>query len=207
MAFHNVRLPDDIERGAVGGPEFNVGIAAGFSGFEKRNANWDQARGSWDISYGIQNKAGYVRLIDFWYARGGQLNSFPFKDWSDYEMARQVIGQTDGTQATFQIFKRYVSGAFQHDRPLEKIVENTTAVWVNDVSITEGAGASEFQVDPLTGIITLGATLAAEIGTDVEAQCEFNVPVRFDVAKLNVRLLWEEAGSLPDIMIIEVRGE
>jgi uncharacterized protein (TIGR02217 family) len=207
MTFHNVRLPDDIERGAEGGPEFNVTIASGFSGFEKRNANWEQARGSWDISYGVQNKDGYTRLLDFWYARGGPLHSFPFKDWSDFEIPRQIIGTTDGVTATFQIFLRYISGAFTFDRTITKPVSGTVRVWVNDVEISEGAAADQFQVDLLTGIVTLGATLLAQTGTNIEVECEFNVPVRFDRQKLDIRLLWEQAGNIPSIMLIEVRGE
>lgn len=207
MAFHNERLPDDVERGAIGGPEFNVTIASGFSGFEKRNANWDQARGSWNLAYGVQNKIGYTRLIDFWYARGGPLHSFPFKDWADFQIAQQNIGTTDGSTATFPIFKRYTSGAFTFDRTITKPVSGTVRVFVNSIEITEGAGAGQFQVDLLTGIITLGATLAAQSGTPVEVICEFNVPVRFDQQKLDVRLLWEQAGNLPDIIVIEVRGE
>ena len=80
-------------------------------------------------------------------------------------------------------------------------------VWVNNVEITEGGGAGQFQVDLLTGVITLGSTLAAQTGTDVEAECEFNVPVRFNVQKLTLRLLIENAGQIPSIPIIEVRGE
>lgn len=207
MAFHNIRLPDDVERGAIGGPEFNVTIASGFSGFEKRNANWEQSRGSWDISYGVQDKIGYTRILDFWFARGGPLHSFPFKDWSDFNVARQNIGTTNGTLNTFQIFKRYTSGAFTHDRTIEKPVSGTVRVWVNDIEITLGAGAGQFQVDLLTGIITLGSTLAAQNGTAVEVECEFNVPVRFDQQKLDIRLLFEQAGNIPNIIVLEVRGE
>lgn len=207
MAFHNVRLPDDIERGAQGGPEFNVTIATGFSGFEKRNANWEQSRSSWDISYGIQDKVGYTRLIDFWYARGGPLHSFPFKDWADFEIPRQNIGTTNGSQTTFQIFHRYTSGAFTFDRTITKPVDGTVRLWVNDLETTIGNATSQFTVNLLTGIITLGSGLAAQNGTAVEVQTEFNVPVRFDQQKLDVQLLWEQAGSIPGVIILEVRGE
>lgn len=207
MAYHDVRLPDDIERGAVGGPEFNVTIASGFSGFEKRNANWSQARGSWNIAYGVQDKIGFTRLIDFWYARGGPLHSFPFKDWSDFNLNRQNIGTTDGSTTTHQIFKRYTSGAFTFDRIITKPVSGTIRLWVDNLEITIGNGSSQFQVNLLTGIITLGSSLAAQNGTAIEVQCEYNVPVRFDQQKLDVRLLWEQAGNIPDIIVIEVRGE
>lgn len=205
MAFHDVRLPDDVERGAQGGPRFKTTVTTLSSGFERRNIDWEQARGEWDVGYGIDDKASFTRLIDFFYAREGRAHGFRFKDWTDFELARQVIGATDGSNATFQIFKRYTSGAFTYDRTIKKIVAGTESVWVNNVAITEGAGASQYQLDDDTGILTLGSTLAAQTGTDVEVLCEFDVPVRFDTDQLQISALTFDAGSIPQIPIIELR--
>ena len=207
MAFHDARLPDDIERGAQGGPLFKTTVLELASGFEQRNINWADAKGRWDASYGVQNKVGYTRLINHFRARRGRAYSFPFKDWSDFQMARQIIGVTDGATATFQIFKNYVSGPTTVTRELTKPVTGTTSVWVNDAAITIGAGADQAQVARLTGIVTLGATLAAQTGTNVEVQTEFDVPVRYDTDQLDIRLDWEQAGDLPATPVIEVLGE
>ena len=40
MAFHEVRFPDDISRGARGGPERRTQIVELASGHEERNASW-----------------------------------------------------------------------------------------------------------------------------------------------------------------------
>ena len=91
-----------------------------------------------------------------------------------------------------------------YDRPLAKPVSGTVQVWVNNVAITEGAGAGEFTVDTTTGIVTLGATLAAQSATDVEAACEFDVPVRFNLDKMAVTISFHDIYDWP-VPVIEIR--
>lgn len=205
MAFHDIRLPEDIERGAQGGPRFKTSIVTLSSGFEHRNLEWAQTRGEWDIGYGLQHKTQFSAVADFFYARRGRGHSFRFKDWTDFELARQVIGATDGATATFQVFKRYTSGSFMFDRDLHKIVPGTVSVWVDGVPIVEGTGSSQYQIDLGTGVLTLGATLAAQTGTDVEIQCEFDVAVRFDTDALDLVADTDYAASIPNIPIVEIR--
>jgi hypothetical protein len=55
--FHAVRLPDNIAYGATGGPEFATTVMATGSGHEKRNVNWSEARGRWDVASGLKKQA------------------------------------------------------------------------------------------------------------------------------------------------------
>ncbi len=203
MAFHEVQFPADISFGAVGGAEFKTTIVTLDSGHERRNIDWSTARGEWDVVHGLQDQADVDALIAFFRAREGRARGFRFKDWSDFELARQSISTTDGSTATFQIFKRYTS-LVNYDRDLTKPVGGTVGVWVNNVAITEGAGAGEFAVDTTSGIITLGATLAAQSGTAVEAACAFDVPVRFNLDKMAVTISFHDIYDWP-VPVIEIR--
>lgn len=205
MAFHDVRLNEDIERGAQGGPRFKTTVVTLSSGFERRNIDWSQTRGEWDVGYGLQRKSQFSSIIAFFYAREGRAHGFRFKDWTDFALERQSVGTTDGSTATFQLFKRYTSGGINFDRNLKKIVAASASVWVNNVSIAEGAGASQFALDDSTGILTLGSTLAAQSGTDIEVACEFDVPVRFDTDNLSLVADTDDAATIPQIPIIELR--
>lgn len=207
MAFHDVQLPEEVEKGSGGGPEFNTIINSLATGFEKRNIQWSQARAQYNIGYGIQTKADFTKVLDFFFARFGRAHSFRFKDWGDFAMARQTIGTTDGSTTNFQIFKRYTSGALDYDRTIEKIVLDSETVWVDNIVRTQGAGATQYQLNDLTGIVILGATLAALSGPLVEVKCEFDVPVRFDTDKFDVTLETFDAGAIPNLPVIEVRGE
>lgn len=211
MAFHDVRLPEDVERGAQGGPRFKTTIIGLSSGFEKRNIDWQDARGAWDVGYGIDSDTNFRLTSAFFWARQGRAHSFRFKDWGDYQLEDQLVFTTDGSTNTFTLFKRYTSGGINFDRPLEKIVSGVGSVTVNAVTQTlvfDAVPASgEVSVAALTGIVTLGSTHAATTGQAVNMTLEYDVPVRFDTDALDLNLTVFNAGAIPSLPVIEVRGE
>ena len=211
MAFQEVRFPTDIAYGARGGPKFNTIVLTLTSGHEQRNKNWSLVRHEYNVGQRIKTQAQIDTLRDFFYARNGRADGFRFRDWSDYTLNRQVIGTTDGSTQTFQIYKRYTNNSVNYDRDLAKIVADVDtvatllSVWVGGSPITEGAGAGEFTIDRNTGIITLGSTLYAASGDDVEVECEFDVPVRFDTDHFDVEIDNFSSQSWSGIPIVEIR--
>lgn len=206
MSFHDVRLPEQVEQGAAGGPTWSTLVITAAGGGERRNVNWSQARRTYDIASGLRTRADMATLLAFWHARQGRAFGFRFKDWSDFEMPRQSIGSTNGSQAAFPIFKRYSSGGINHDRTITRPVSGTVRCWQNGTERTIGAGGTQFQVNLATGVITLGATLAATSGQAVEVQCEFDVPVRFDMDDMDVELRTLFSQKWGSIRLIEVRA-
>ena len=106
MTFCEERFPDDISRGARGGPERRTQVVELASGFEERNASWAQSRRRFDVAYGIRRADDLARVVAFFEARRGRLQAFRFKDWSDYKSCLpsvrvseldQQIGIGDGT--------------------------------------------------------------------------------------------------------------
>lgn len=211
MAFHDAQLPSDVERGAQGGPRFKTTILILGGGLEKRNIDWATTRAEYDISYGIESKAAYSDVVEFFYARQGRAHSFRFKDWADFEITAQTMFTTDGSTATFQMFKRYSSGGINFDRNLTKPLGSGWVITVNAVAQTVvydvAPGAAEVSIATLTGIVTLGSTHAATSAQDVVLTGEFDVPVRFDTDGLDVNVELCDVGSLPQINIVEVKGE
>jgi hypothetical protein len=109
--FHEVRFPDNIAYGATGGPEFATTVVATGSGHEKRNVNWAEARGRWDVASGLKKQAQIDELIAFFRARRGKAYGFRFKDWTDYKATGQLLGTGDDAQTQFQLVKHYPSGS------------------------------------------------------------------------------------------------
>ena len=211
MTFKDVRLPEDIERGASGGPRFNTSITQLISGFEQRNQNWSQSRAEWDISYGVQSKDDYSRLINFFYARRGAAIGFRFRDWTDYEvdMAHFVTGDgtpnsmnptlIDGT-ATFQLVKNYEElSEVIYTREILKPVEDTVQIFDDMGNIV----SSGFTVDYVTGKVIFD--VAPLTGVQYFWSGEFDVPVRFAADNLDLAVQWVEAASIPNINIVEIR--
>jgi uncharacterized protein (TIGR02217 family) len=207
MAFHETRFPDNISRGARGGPERRTQIVELASGDEERNASWADSRRRYDVAYGIRKADDLAAVIAFFEARGGRLYGFRFKDWSDYKSALpsvaisrtdQSLGTGTGAATQFQLVKRYTSGAQTWTRTITKPVAGTLLVALNGVAQPSG-----WTVDTATGIITF--TVAPGIGIAVTAGFEFDVPVRFDSEAMDVTLDFERLGSITSIPLIEVR--
>jgi Conserved hypothetical protein 2217 (DUF2460) len=113
-SFHEVRFPDNIAYGATGGPEFATTVVATGSGHEKRNVNWAEARGRWDVASGLKKQAQIDELIAFFRARRGKACGFRFKDWTDYKASGQVLGTGDDVLTQFQLVKERDRGPDPH---------------------------------------------------------------------------------------------
>lgn len=209
MAFHDVRFPVDISRGARGGPERRVDVVTLASGREERNARWADSRRRYDVAYGIRSADDLAEVVAFFEGRGGQLNAFRFKDWADYKSALPSapvtptdvsLGLADGTRTQWQLSKRYggPSAAMLWSRAITKPVAGTVRVAFGATEQLSG-----WTVDAATGVVTFSS--APTPGTLVQAGFEFDVPVRFDTPALDVTLDFERLGSIQSIPLIEVR--
>lgn len=209
MAFHNIQFPTNLSYGSTGGPERLTEIVALANGFEERNSPWAHARRRYDAGFGLRSLDDLDQILAFFEARRGQLHAFRWKDWTDYKSCGlnaqitaldQRIAQGDGITTQFQLIKRYVSGAETYIRPIRKPVKNTVYVALGNDPKVEN---QEFTVDAETGIITFA--LAPDIGAEISAGFEFDVPARFDTDSLQTSVAAFRAGELPNIPIIEVR--
>ena len=207
MAFHEVRFPDDISRGARGGPERRTQVVELASGDEERNASWADSRRRDDAAYGIRRADDLAAVIAFFEARNGRLHGFRWKDWGDHRSSLpstpvtpidQTLGAGDGTTRTFQLVKRYESGAQAWVRRIGKPVAGTVRVARGGVEAT-----SDWSVEVTTGVVTFAAAPAA--GALVTAGFEFDVPVRFDTDRLDVTWDLDRLGSIASIPLVEVR--
>lgn len=207
MAFHEVRFPDDISRGARGGPERRTQIVELASGDEERNASWANSRRRYDVAYGIRRADDLAAVVAFFEARNGRLYGFCFKDWADYKSCApsqtpsatdQIIGTGDGTTTDFQLVKVYRSGSQSWTRTITKPLDGTVLAAIDGVE-----QASGWTVDTSTGLISF--TMAPASGATITAGFEFDVPVRFDTDTLDVTLDLERLGSITSIPLLEIR--
>ncbi|WP_281826847.1 DUF2460 domain-containing protein [Jannaschia rubra] len=207
MAFHEVRFPDNISRGARGGPERRTQIVELASGDEERNASWANSRRRYDVAYGIRRADDLAAVVAFFEARNGRLHGFRFKDWGDHKSCLpsgtpvptdQLIGTGDGATTTFQLVKRYASGSQTWVRTITKPVADTVRVALDGAEQLSG-----WTVNTTTGVLTFDTAPAA--GVAISAGFEFDVPVRFDTDALDVTLDLERLGSITSIPLLEIR--
>lgn len=207
MAFHEVRFPDNISRGARGGPQRRTQIVELASGREERNASWSASRRRYDVSYGIRRADDLHAVVEFFEARLGRLYGFRFKDWADYKSCApsqgisemdQLIGTGDGETTAFALTKAYGTAPHIYQRRIEKPVADSVRVALG--------GAEQFNgwtIDSDTGIITF--VEAPEFDVSITAGYQFDVPVRFDSDLMDVTLDIERLGSITSIPLVELR--
>lgn len=209
MGFHEVRFPANLSFGSVGGPERRTEIVTLQNGFEERNTPWAHSRRRYDAGVGLRSLDDVEALIAFFEARRGQLFGFRWKDWADFRSSLatravsagdQPIGQGDGVQTAFGLVKTYRSGLETYVRPIAKPVLGTVRVAIAGDPKIEG---QEFTVDPATGIVTFA--FPPDLGAQITAGFEFDVPVRFDTDRIQTSVASFKAGDVPSVPVVELR--
>lgn len=200
VAFDDVRLPEDVEVGAHGGPAFSTTVVTFSSGAEQRNADWQLVRHSFDVGYGIGNISDFETVRAFFFARRGKWRAFRFKHWDDYNCDAEVIGTGDGVEVDFQIIKNYeTSGPFPYVRDITRPVSGTVKVFKNGVLQLSGYTLNG------TGSSNVHFTAAPANGVVITVTCEFDIPVRFDTDQFDFTFEGFDAGNVSGLSIIEVR--
>lgn len=205
MTFHEIRFPTDLSFGASGGPERRTEIVTLGSGFEERNSPWAQSRRKFNAGLGLRKLDDVHELIGFFEARHGRLYGFRWKDHADWKSCApgsavsamdQTLGTGDGETRIFPLVKCYASGGKSYRRKIAKPVAGSVAAAVDGVAET-------VTLDAAAGTIAFAAPPAP--GAVVTAGFDFDVPVRFDTDFLDINLAAFEAGSVPDIPVVELR--
>ncbi|CAL7959495.1 conserved hypothetical protein [Alphaproteobacteria bacterium] len=197
--FLEMQFPVDIACGSSGGPEYSTDVATMASGYEQRNINWAQSMMRFNVARGIQNQEQMQKLIEFFRICCGKAISFRFKDWSDYQASKQLIGTGDEKYNEFQLVKYYIAGDMYRVRVITKPVPHSVRVYLNDVLLKN----HEFAVSFTNGVITLQAPPKQD--TKIFADFEFDVPVRFDVDYLPIANQGSGVYVCSDIPLIEVK--
>ena len=198
MIIDAVRLPVDVERGVVGGPEFNTIVLMTDGGQTKTQQNWSYPLYRGDISYGIQSKDDFSDVLAFFYARRGRARGFLFKDWSDFEFAAQGLGTGDGSTTDFQVVKTYSDTVLPFSRKITRPISSSMTVYKDGVAQAPSAWSRVSG-----GIVRFTAAPAAAV--IVTATGEFDIPMRFSTDMIKVSMNTFDAGEVPSIGIQEVR--
>jgi uncharacterized protein (TIGR02217 family) len=208
-SVHDVLFPLAVSFGATGGPERKNEIVQLASGREKRNARVALSRRSYDAGTGVRSLDDLYDVLAFFEARRGSLYAFLFRDPFDMKSCRpdaapgpfdQALGTGDGAKASFPLMKNYGEGPLAHARPIAKPVSGTLRVAV----ASEEIDPVDFSFDDATGAVVFSAGAVPNMGQAVTAGYEFDVPVRFDIERIEIGLHSFKAGQIPSIPLMEV---
>lgn len=197
---------------------YNTTVVRMFSGHEQRNANWAQARHSYDAAYAIKSTVQLQVLIDFFHAMRGEFHGFRYKDLLDfdnqntfYASAWMFMGTGNGSDTDYQISKKYHPGtseALTTVRDITKPVSGTFSVGqggADDLgggpSATSFVEGVDFTINYTTGILSWNSIPGV---TPMWWKGEFDVPVRFNTDQLSTNFEAYEAHTAT-VPILEIR--
>ena len=207
--FHEVRFPLRVALGTSGGPVRRTDIVSLSNGRENRNRRWQDARRRYDAGSGVRSLDDLYAVLAFFEARAGQFYGFRFRDPVDHKscapgaapsVGDQTIGTGNGTTTAFQLVKRYADAGGATVRTIEKPVAGTVVVSVAGSLVP----ATDYAVDAATGVVTFKAGKIPVSGT-IRAGFEFDVPVRFDIDRIDIDLAQFNAGRIPSIPLLEIK--
>lgn len=199
MAFLEIRFPEDLSLGAVGGPKFKTNIVQSEAGFETRTIVWDVPLGEYDVSHNVETEEDMQRLNAFFRIVRGRGIGFRFRDWTDYKGLNQLIGTGNGARTVYQLRKGYTFESYTAYRIIKKVVEDTVKIYFEGVE----QPSSKYVCNYNTGVITFTAPPPAS--GEITADFEFDVPVRFDVDNMPVSADESKMFSWGSISLVEVR--
>lgn len=206
MSYLPVRFPIRFATRPVGGPGFSTRIATVASGFEQRNQNWSASKWSGDASIGVKSDTDFKLVGSHFRMARGMTHHFRVKDYADFKVLRTEGVLVLITTTTFQIHKQYGAEiGFEELRKITRPVSGTLSVWKDATLQTV---TTHYTINYETGIVTF---LSAPGASVLEVAVEFDIPVRYDIDKLQATLIMPEAGDRPayhsweQIPLMEVR--
>jgi uncharacterized protein (TIGR02217 family) len=178
------RFPACPKFGHTSFPDYSVTPIRTASGWERRNANWDETLLRFEVTAGPGPDLidETQELLEFWHALGGNEIGFRYKDPADWKSCRISADVAADDQplvwvsgATYQLTKRYAAGAQTRDRSIRKPVSGTILIADDGTLKTE---TTHYTIDYTTGIVTLLFTPTST--GDLSWGGEFDCAVRFD---------------------------
>jgi uncharacterized protein (TIGR02217 family) len=201
-AFEEVLFPIALGREVSVEPAFSTAIVTTAGGAERRNAEWADARLTFDAGPGVRSEADLHEILAFFRARRGAAVGFrladPFDNSSNGMIAApgaadQLLGVGDGVRPEFPLVKTDGTQVRRITRPVAASVR----VSVAGVETIAGWMLGD------RGILAFDA--APEEGAEVEAGFRFDVPVRFAEDRISLSRATFAAGEIPSVPMIEVR--
>jgi uncharacterized protein (TIGR02217 family) len=200
MFVETPSFPETIAWSAMGGPMWKTDIFDTQSGAEQRNENWAHYRAEFDVGLVNKSLVETRALLSFFNAIGrGRARGWRFKNVvnDDYYGTDEPLGTGDGADTTFQLLRRYTSGAETYDKLIFKPIVGTVTCKL------AGVPTGAFTVNTTTGIVTF--TSAPGVGVAVTASFQFDLPMRFNTDGFQCTRIDPDIFSWPSIPILETR--
>ena len=194
--FVDVCFPALYAQRATMGPDMDVVTITSDSGGTSRTLQFKEAKIRFTVEETEQSQAVMQTLLAFFYNRKGRLYGFRARDITDFQLLSEPTQQSaDGVRTTFQLVKRYPSGAQTDVRTITKPCSDLV------ISVGGVPATPPPSINFSTGIVTFASPPAA--GAVITCTGTFDVPVRFDSDEVVFSIQGFESYNLEAIGLLE----
>lgn len=200
MSWIDTPFPPCLAFGIECDPEWSTTVIATIGGRESRLQAWADARHAYDAAFVVRTLEDHALIREHFHMARGRTHSWPLLDPSDHAVTvAEGIAEDAAAANTYQLLRRYGSGAFAYDRKITRPL----AVALYKSGVLQAGGS--YTLDDDTGVVSIAGTTAAALTW----AGQFYTPCRYDVDRLPVRIvnrngsdLLLESGGIP---ILEVK--
>jgi uncharacterized protein (TIGR02217 family) len=212
MDYVNIPFPDCIALGAQSAVRWSTTITQSFGGRVDANQNWQDPLHPFDISFAVRTVSEFALVKAHFMQVRGRANSFPFKDYTDFEVSASegvildAAGVAPAGNATFYLNKRYGSGLSAYDRPITR-PDSPVQVFRTRSAVTTDITGSGAVVNYSSGAVAITGHMS---GDTYSWAGEFHVPCRYDTDNLPAVIVnrqpnGEHLVAVTGLQLIEVR--
>lgn len=210
--FQDILFPQNLGFSASRTIERYTEVQNFLSGREQRNTRKYHSKRKYMLGVVAKSFVDLAKITDFYEARRGPLIGFKWHDILDYKSCDidvdigandQKIGVYDGEVLAFQLSKTYGDAADDDQNYIRKITkprDGSVRVTAGGIELSD----SDFDVDPLTGIVTILPSAGLAEDDEISAGYEFDVAVRFEMNGLQIDYASFKAGEITQIPLIEI---
>lgn len=155
MAWIPYEMPHCLAFGAVAENAWSTIVAENASGYEQRTQEWINWRCSYDLAIPPQLLDDFREVRAHWAMVRGRLNSFPMRDFTDFEIAVTEGVASYASPGVMQLGKLYGTSPYQYRRKITRLVPGTFAPLRNGSPMTAGSGAGQYAINNDTGQILI----------------------------------------------------
>jgi uncharacterized protein (TIGR02217 family) len=202
MSFVNIPFPDCIAFGAQSDVMWLTNIVQSIGGYESANQNWEDAKHVYDVSFAVRTAGDYQDIREHFNQVRGRANTFPFKDYLDFEVTAGVLlsaaGAIPAASGTFYLHKRYGSGGSLWDRKITRPDSTLTGVYRTRSAVVTNILGTDAVVTYTTGAVAL----ANHVGGDTYTWAgTFKVPCRYDTDRLPAAIINKQPGQAGELLV------
>lgn len=206
LTLISAAFPLRISFGARSEGEWSTGLTETLGGDVLTNENRERAKHNFDVSFAVRKRDDYITVRAHHHMARGRARAFLFLDSLDYtaESGEGVVADSGDSPTTWQMFRRYGSGADLYDRKITRPRQGTIAIFrTRSGNTTNVTGSATIDYGGASTALPGGTfTVTGHAGGDTYTWTgQFWVPCQYGADKLPSVIIDRNPGADGQLLV------